>query len=214
MKALNILVTLAFVVGTIGIVCGQVDYYVEPDEEQSMEQVQEQPDRPQQQAQVEQEGEGMSLRDRIYVGGGFGAAFGDNAFVNLSPIIGYRITPKLSSGLRLTYQYRSFKDFYSGKRYNSNDFGIGVFARMMLFGPVFAQAEYEYLNYEYFTSIDTKERLGFNSFMLGGGIIQPIGKRAAFFVTALYNFSYRNDSTEPQPYGNPLILRVGFTGGF
>jgi hypothetical protein len=52
--------------------------------------------------------------------------------------------------------------------------------------------------------------------MAGGGFFQPIGRHTAFFVTALYNFSYRNPSNpyDYYPYSSPFVLRAGITAGF
>lgn len=155
-----------------------------------------------------------SFKDKLFFGGGLGLSFGDVTYVNVAPVIGYRITPKLSTGMRLTYQYRKYKNpFPPYDSFESNDFGIGAFGRFIVFGPVYLQAEYEYLSYEYYTTADSKERLGFNSFMAGGGIMQPIGRHAAIFFTLLYNFSYKDDNSI-QPYGRPLIMRAGVTAGF
>jgi hypothetical protein len=157
-----------------------------------------------------------SIKEKLFFGGGLGLSFGDVTFVNIAPVVGYRITPKLSAGLRLFYQYRSYKDYYSGtgnQTYSSNDFGVGVFGRFIVFGPIYIQAEYEYTSYEYYIQIDEKQRLGFNSFMAGGGFMQPMGRNVAFFLTAMYNFSYKDDNS-PQPYGSPLILRMGVSAGF
>ena len=32
--------------------------------------------------------------DKLFVGGGLGAGFGNYTYINISPIIGYRVTPK------------------------------------------------------------------------------------------------------------------------
>ncbi len=164
----------------------------------------------------EEQKEKPSIKEKLFFGGGLGLSFGDVTYINIAPVIGYRITPKLSAGLRLFYQYRSYKDYYvgNGATYDSNDYGVGVFGRFVIFGPIYLQAEYEYQSYEYYYTVDDKQRQGYNSFMAGGGFMQPIGRTAAFYITAMYNFSYSNDSNTPEPYGSPLILRVGVTAGF
>ena len=168
----------------------------------------------------EEQGTRPGFLDRIYVGGGFGAGFGDYTFVSVSPIIGYMITPKLSAGVRLTYQYTTFDYYYSNGRkdkYSGNDYGASIFARQMLFGPVFLQAEYEYLNYDALYSDGSQGRTAFNSFMAGGGVSQPIGPKAFLFLTVLYNFSYENYNSYNSvrsPYNSPWVVRVGITAGF
>lgn len=169
---------------------------------------------------IAQDGQRPAFLDKIYVGGGFGASFGNYTYVNISPIIGYKVTPKLSVGLRLMYQYTTY-DYYDKqdlrwKKYSGNDFGVGGFARFMVKGPFYLQAEYEHLNYD---GLDYTgySRSSFNSFMAGGGITQPIGGKAFFFMTAMYNFSYQNfdnSNVYRSPYDSPWVIRIGITAGF
>jgi hypothetical protein len=147
-----------------------------------------------------------SIRERIFTGGGFGASFSSYySYVSVSPLIGYQITPKLAGGIQLQYRYTKYKQTIP--EFSTNDYGISPFVRYSIFQPFFLHAEYEYLNYEF-----RDRRRGFNSFMAGGGLFQPMGRRAGLYALALYNFSYTesNDS----PYDSPLILRVGITAGF
>jgi len=165
-----------------------------------------------------QDDQGSGVLDKIFVGGGFGAGFGDYTFINVSPIIGYRITPRLSSGIRLMYQYTTYDYYFGGDKikFEGSDYGAGLFARFLVKGPFFLQAEYEYLNYEDVYFDGSSVRSSFDSFMAGGGISQPIGGKAFFFLTALYNFSYNNISSNNYrvPYNSPWVLRVGITAGF
>lgn len=166
-----------------------------------------------------QEEQGSRFLDNVFVGGGFGAGFGTYTYINVSPIIGYRITPRLSSGIRLMYQYTTY-DYYLGgdkRTFKGNDFGAGLFTRFMVKGPFFLQAEYEYLNYEDIYFDGSSIRSSFDSFMAGAGISQPIGGKAFFFLTVLYNFSYNNISTTNVyrvPYNSPWVIRLGITAGF
>ncbi len=173
-----------------------------------------------QQQQVQQQ-QRSAFMEKVFFGGGFGAGFGDYTYVNIAPIIGYRITPRLSAALRLMYQYTTF-DYYDiqeqmNKKYNGNDFGIGGFARFSLFGPIYLQAEYEHLSYDGLYFDGTNSRSSFDSFMAGGGIAQPVGGKAFLFLTAMYNFSYDNfnqNNAYRVPYSSPWVIRVGITAGF
>lgn len=164
---------------------------------------------------IAQDGQRPEFLDKIFVGGGFGASFGDYTYVNVAPIIGYKVTPKLSAGLRLMYQFRMF-DYYIGydkMNFKANDYGVGVFARLIIKGPVFLQTEYERLNYEYLNVFDNSSiRSSFDSFMAGGGIAQPIGGKAFLFFTVMYNFSIAG--SDNAPYDSPLVTRVGISAGF
>ena len=180
-------------------------------QEEPEENTQVQPQQPQQKSQ---------LSEKIFFGGGFGAGFGSYTFISISPIIGYRITPKLSAGLRLMYQYTTYdyRDITGQvKNYQGNDFGIGGFARFMVYGPLYLQAEYEHLNYDGLSYDGTSSRDSFDSFMAGGGISQPVGGKAFMFLTAMYNFSYENFNSAGSyrsPYNSPWVIRIGITAGF
>ena len=74
-------------------------------------------------------------------------------------------------------------------------------------------SDLEYLNFEFFDSQLDTERDSFSSVFVGGGMAQPLGKRAFFTITVLYNLSY-DDNEAPRPYDNPLVVRVGINAGF
>jgi hypothetical protein len=165
----------------------------------------------------EEMSEKPDLRERIFTGGGFGASFSSYYdYISVSPLIGYRITPKLAGGLQVQYRYTNYKTY--NPKLSTNDFGISPFLRFSVFGPFFLHAEYEYLNYQYpeYPYDGGKLRRGYSSFMAGGGFFQPIGRRAGFYALALYNFSYqeRTTSSDFYPYDSPVVLRVGITAGF
>ena len=151
-----------------------------------------------------------SFKDRIFTGGGLGASFSSYySFVSVSPMVGVRVTQRLATGVQLTYRYSKYK--YSGiPDFSTHDYGVSPFVRFQVYGPFFLHGEYEYLNYEYRVTSSESRRRGFSSVMAGGGRFQPIGRRAGFFLLALYNFSYGQDS----PYDSPLVLRAGITAGF
>lgn len=158
--------------------------------------------------------QGVPLKERIVTGGGFGLAFGSTQdFISLSPMVGYKITEKFIAGTSITYRYTKYK--YYNPAIKLTDYGLGPFLRYTIFNNVFIQTEYEYLNYEFPTGPEQTTRKAFSSFLAGGGFIQPIGDKAAFYVSALYNFSYREPRPgEYSPYYSPLILRAGITLGF
>ncbi|MEO1096404.1 MAG: hypothetical protein AAFX57_01460 [Bacteroidota bacterium] len=155
--------------------------------------------------------ERSSVRDRIFFGGNLGFSFGDITFIEVAPLVGYRITDKLSGGLQVQYRYRNDKRFTPDL--DARDYGANLFARYNLPAPFFLQAEYEYLNFEFFDSQLDTERDSFSSVFVGGGMAQPLGKRAFFTITVLYNLSY-DDNEAPRPYDNPLVVRVGINAGF
>ena len=155
--------------------------------------------------------EEMSLRDRLFFGGNFGASFGRWTFVDVSPMVGYRITPRFSAGVGATYQYQSDRDFdisqsvYGGRLFSR----YGIATNFLGVGNLFAHAEYEALfakrSFGSFAGRVENTNL-FPAFFIGGGLAFPIGNRSAFTISALYNPFYDQDNTL---YGNPFQIRVG-----
>jgi hypothetical protein len=156
----------------------------------------------------------VPFKERIFTGGGLGMSFGSyQDFISISPMIGYRFTEKLWGGTSFTYRYTKYK--YYTPAIKLIDYGINPFLRYNLFQNIFIQTEYEYLNYEFPLVDGSSTRKAFNSFLAGGGFMQPIGDKAAFYALALYNFSYVEPLPgEYSPYYSPLILRAGVSIGF
>lgn len=157
---------------------------------------------------------GIPFKERIVTGGGLGLSFGSTQdFISVSPMVGYRVTERLLTGTGVTFRYTRYK--YYRPALALTDWGFNPFLRYTIFKNIFLQTEYEYLNYEFPTTPEESRRKEFNSFLAGGGFIQPIGDRAAFYITALYNFSYKEPlPNEYSPYYSPLILRAGVSVGF
>ena len=62
--------------------------------------------------------------DRLWFGGGIGFGFGDVDYVEVSPIVGYSATEKLSVGGGITYRYRNDDRF--AESLSTNDWPISV----------------------------------------------------------------------------------------
>jgi hypothetical protein len=152
---------------------------------------------------------GAPLKDRIVTGGGIGLGLGSvQDYFSVSPVIGYRLTAKLTAGTGITYRYTNFKPY----KLKLSDYGLNPFLRFMVYRNIFLQTEYEYLNYEVPLSRLETTRMNFDSVLGGGGFIQPIGNRLSFYVMALYNFSYRETSGY-SPYDSPFVIRAGINIG-
>lgn len=154
---------------------------------------------------------GAPLKDRIVTGGGLGLGFGSvQDYFSVSPMIGYRLTQKLLAGTGITYRYTNYKVVRPSMKLN--DYGLNPFLRFTVYRNIFLQTEYEYLNYEFPVTVAETTRRSFDSFLAGGGFIQPIGQRAAFYLMALYNFSYQQTS-QYSPYESPVVVRAGINIG-
>ena len=153
---------------------------------------------------------GIPFQGRFFWGGGIGFSFGDVESIQVSPMVGYRITRRIAAGLQLTYIYTSFSSY--GRDYTTNDWGGNIFANCIVWRNLFVGAEYEYLRYEYYRTPYARTNSGYSSVFVGGGYFQPIGGHASVIVSTLYNLSYSD--TEPGPYGSPWVIRAGIGVGF
>jgi hypothetical protein len=148
--------------------------------------------------------------DRIYWGGGVGATFGDYDSIYVAPMVGYAFTPKVSGGLAVFYLYQDYNDPFVSS--STDDYGFDLFARYRVTPQFFAQGQYSYTNQEIPTAGGGSTRDGYQAFLAGGGFVQPMGGRAAFVASVLYDFSWSDD--EPAPYTEPWVVTVGVSVGF
>lgn len=144
-----------------------------------------------------------------FVGGMLGGSFSNNGgSFEVSPLVGYKVTPDFRVGTRITYIYSSFNyGGYIGKR-TFHDYGASLFAQHRLFNFLIAHAEYEVLNVEYINDQNKNQRLAISSLFLGGGLFQSMGGRGFATIMILYNVL----ETQYSPYSNPVI-RIGFGVG-
>ena len=163
-----------------------------------------------------QETEKMTLRDRIYFGGDFSLMFGTVTFIEISPIVGYRFTPRFSSGIGATYQYYREKTYintvikshiYGGRVFSKYIFlkDLNEFIPVGIHAGLLGYCEYEFLSLEsFFSPLHETGRFWLHSFYLGGGLELPIGRRSRMNLLVLFNI---NDTGE-SPYSNPVV-RIG-----
>lgn len=147
--------------------------------------------------------EKIPFKDRIYIGGNMGMQFGTITFIDVSPIIGYKFSDRISAGPGLIYQYYNFRGLASG-----SNFGGRFFGRYHITENMFTYSEYEYLNVGYYSVNGDYSRKEIKSLFIGGGYNQRIGTRASMTIMVLYNLIYSPYS----PYTNPII-RVGINAG-
>lgn len=151
--------------------------------------------------------EDLTLIDRLYFGGSFGLQFGTYTNISLLPILGYKVTDKLSVGPGFVYHFirsggQNFQN-YGGKVFAQHEVLGGVISS----GALLLHAEYEVLSHEnYWRTTNGTSELGRRTVytpLAGVGYRQSMG-RASFDLLLLYNFN-EIDS----PYSNPVI-RAGF----
>ncbi|WP_338766896.1 hypothetical protein WAF17_04735 [Bernardetia sp. ABR2-2B] len=163
----------------------------------------------------DEEEEKMRFIDRLFFGGNFGASFGNQTFIDVSPMVGYRITPRFSAGVGITYQYQRINDRFGNLLGKQSIYGGRVFSRYNIandflgVGNLFAHTEYETLFAKYSINNFNGTAEGtelFPAFFIGGGFAFPIGNRSAFTISALYNPFYDEFNSL---YTSPLQIRIG-----
>jgi hypothetical protein len=147
------------------------------------------------------------MRDRLYFGGGIGLSFGTVDYVEIAPMVGFRVTPDFNLGLGVFYRYRN--DGRYEEDVSTNDWGANLFAQYQVVPQLFLHGEAEYVSYEYIMANLDTTRESDTSVLAGLGYGWPVGGSSVYFL-ALYNFSYDEDSLT-NPYDSPWVFRVGVT---
>jgi hypothetical protein len=154
-----------------------------------------------------------TFRENLFIGGNFGFQFGSVTFVDISPLVGYRVFKDLSLGLGITYQYLDWET--RGGRFTTHTFGGRVFARYIIWKGIMAHAEFEMLNLDCFDEDHYRLSGEFRvarewvpGALFGAGYYQRLGGRAGITALILFN-ALQSDCT---PYANPVI-RIGFNLG-
>ena len=147
-------------------------------------------------------------RNKIYYGGYVTMNFSrDYSVVGAQPMVAYKLTPKLSTGVQVNYEYINYKDFddYSGSNY-----GASVFSRYRFTPRFYGHAEFELMSYKWLYS-DGDTRKTAPMLYLGGGFSQPISKNTWF--TAQVLFDVLNHENSPYKDWEPYFS-VGVGVGF
>jgi hypothetical protein len=141
---------------------------------------------------------------RFYLGGNFGAAFGTISYIQLAPLVGYKVTKNLSLGGGAEYFY------YGNRLFNSNFYGGSVFTRYRFIEQAFVHIEYKVLNIKYYdwNSADYN-RTWLDALLVGGGYSQKISGHLYSQIFLLFNVI-----PHPlYPFSNPII-NIGVNYGF
>jgi|SRR5665648_152420 len=153
------------------------------------------------------------LRERLFFGGNFGLQFGTITDIQVSPVIGLWVLPRLAVAVGPDYRFYKYRDIrthiYGGKSYLqfvvvqdiSSVIPLGVHL------GIFLHLEDELLSLEsaIWNPLLASDRFSINTVLAGGGISQQIGRRSSMNIMALWAL---NDSGYGV-YSNPEI-RVSF----
>lgn len=149
-----------------------------------------------------------AFENRIFTGGDFGLQFGSQTYIQIAPLVGYRITEQFSAGITGKYIYYSFKSDYAGFDYKTNIYGGGIFTRYNVVEEIFLHAEFEALSLEVPVSVYEMNRRIVSGLFLGAGYRQFIGDYSSLNLMILFDVIEDKYS----PYSNPQI-RIGFDFG-
>lgn len=151
-------------------------------------------------------------KNKLFVGGNVGLAFGNITYLNLSPDVGYRFSKLLAAGFQINGQYESVRLRDATGTVNQKQqyglVGVGVFGRVYPIEQIFVHLQPE-MNFIFgktkYDNATSRYREQVPSFLAGVGYSQNIGGSSAFTIMVLYDILQRSDS----PYGDKPIFRAG-----
>jgi hypothetical protein len=154
------------------------------------------------------------LRERIFFGGNFGLQFGTITDIQVSPVVGLWVLPRIAVAVGPDYRFYKYKydqtNIYGGKGYLQYVViqDISSIIPIEIHTGVFLHFENELLSLQssfWKTTPITTERFYVNTVLAGGGISQQLGKRSSMNFMVLWTL---NDSGYGV-YSNPEI-RISF----
>ena len=155
------------------------------------------------------------ISERLFFGGSFGFQFGTVTNIDVSPMVGLWVLPRVAIGGGPNYIYYKYHDL------KTSIYGGRVFSQYLLVQDldnvlpinmhmgIFLHLEDELLSLEsesWKYPPYSSKRFTVNTVMLGGGIRQQLGQRSFFNLTALWAIN----ESEYSIYGNPIV-RVSFS---
>lgn len=163
------------------------------------------------QAQTEKPKKESSFKlSKVIIGGSLGFSFGSVTTVRINPLLGYKLTPKLSAGLTGLYEYSSY-NYNNYGRQNYSNYGGSLYSRFRFIPAAYVHAEFSYINYEFSGFNNEKYRQGVPFIFLGGGFTKRLSRNTYAYGQIL--FDVLQDSNSPYSQWNPFYS-VGVSVGF
>ena len=148
-------------------------------------------------------------KSKIYYGGFLNLSFGSYTVIGVTPLVGYKVSPKFSVGSQLTYEY--VKDKRYNTDYETSNYGISIFSRYRIFPQLYTHVEFSEMNYKLYYTNGTSNREWVPFLWLGGGYSQPITRNTWFNAQVLFDVLQNENS----PYNNwDPFFSVGVGVGF
>lgn len=166
-----------------------------------------------------------STDSKFYWGGNLGLMFGTYTVIDVSPLVGYKVTEKFHVGTGLTYTYYKYSEdgTYNGGsttkgfEFSTSIYGGRLFTRYYALENIFLHVEDELINFDipFFSPFSNDvyfSRQWVNSVLVGAGYgynFNVDGPSLSIAVLWRVNTAYEKF----YPYQNPII-RVGLGFGF
>jgi len=147
---------------------------------------------------------------KFYYGGFFNLTFGSYTAIGIEPMIAYKITPKLSTGAILTYEYIS-DNRYPGSTYTASNYGASLFSRFRVIPQFYLHAEFSEMKYDTYNSNNYNTHYWVPFLFLGGGFSQQISQNTWMNTQILFDVIQNENS--PYSSGVPFYS-IGFGVGF
>ena len=157
------------------------------------------------------------LRERLFFGGTLGLQFGSYTNIQVQPMVGLWVRPRIAVALGPNFQY--YKDSYYD--FESTIYGGNAYIQFVplrdlnnmipigLHMGIFLQLEDELLNLDNAWNPAEDGRFTVNTVLAGGGISQMLGARSSINLMFLWALNQPKFPTGMSLYSNPEI-RVSF----
>ena len=146
---------------------------------------------------------------KAFYGGTLGFNFGNYFRISVEPLVGYKLSPKFSVGVKFRYEY------INDARYNTDvtyhNYGGSIFGRYRPIPQIYFHAEPAYMSYQFSVSSYESEREWVPFIFLGGGYVQRVGKNTFLYAEVL--FDVLRDNKSPYNDWEPFIS-LGVSVGF
>jgi len=160
-------------------------------------------------APVEKSKNQQQKQSKIYYGGYINLMFGTYTVIGVEPMLAYKLTPRLSFGTKLTYEYIHEKQ--GSYVYEESNYGFSLFNRFRVTQKLYTHFEYSSMNYKFYNEVSTGERKWVPFLFLGGGFSQPVSQNTWFNAEVLFDVLQNENS----PYKDwEPFYSVGFGVGF
>jgi hypothetical protein len=132
------------------------------------------------------------IKDKIYYGGYLNLSFGSYTMIGIEPMIGYKIIPRLSVGVKIRYDY--IQDNRYSETYSASNYGASIFTRLNVVRGLYAHLEYAGYNFENYNALGESDREWISFIFLGAGYNLRVGKRSSLFVQVLFDVLQNENS--------------------